>query len=160
MADNIVRNAFQRRGLDLHIAKLFALRRENGDGSFFERSGEIRRYARDYLRTWIPVWASDEERQTAHENCSAMRKSMGYIQENNQRDDPEELLFREVLGILQDDYPRYYLGAGNCDFSEAQNDELLATYSLNEGPCQRAPEDKVAFDNIYFFNKPFIRGEM
>jgi hypothetical protein len=154
--ENIVRNAFQRRGLDLHIAKLFALRREHGDGSFFERSGEIRRYARDYLRTWIPVWASDEERQTAQENCDAMRKSMGYIPEGDQRDGPEELLFREVLGILQEDYHRYYLGAGECDFSEAQNSELLDVYSLNYGPWQRTQEDKVAFDNVYFFNNPVI----
>ncbi len=144
------RNLFKRRGLDVHIAKLFALRREHGDGSFFEPSGAIRDYARDYLRTWIPVWESSEAREEARARLDAvLENALGYVPQDH--DDPEELLFREVLGILQDDYPRYYLGAGDRDDGEAQMDEILDTYSVGDCASQANSDDRVAFDNVLFF---------
>lgn len=154
MARIIGSNIFKRRGLELHIAKLFELRREHGDASFFESNGTIRPYARDYLRTWIPVWESDEARQAAYEKFNAMLKDvLGSCIACDPCDDPEELMFREVLGILQEDYPRYYLEDTLGAYSEAQMDELLDVYSLSEEPWQRTLEDKDAFDNVLFFNR-------
>jgi hypothetical protein len=152
MSSILGRNLFKRRGLDIHIAKLFALRREHGDSSFFEPSGAIRDYARDYLRTWIPVWESNEAREEAQARVDAMLESLlGHAHQRCMYDDPEEMRFREVLGILQDDYPRYYLGVGDRDFSEAQMEEILGTYSVGECASQASSDDRVAFENVLFF---------
>jgi len=159
MAKIIGRDAFKRRGLELHIGKLFALRREHHDDSFFEPSGAIRGYAREYLRAWIPMWESDEAPRAARKHLSAT--FLGHVTERTDWENPEELLFREVLGVLQDDYPRYYLCVGDGDFSEAQVDEILDAYPLSTDVVWKEADDNLAFDNVYFFGKPIIsRGEI
>lgn len=162
MATIIGRNAFRRRGLELHISKLFELRREHRDDSFFEPGGTIRGYARDYLRAWIPMWESNEARKATQGHFAEMIAAvLGHDPERSDKEDPEELLFQEVLGILQEDYPRYYLGVGDGDFSEAQMDEMLDAYPLSTGPSRENADDNLAFDNVYFFSEPIIsRGEI
>ena len=90
MSAILVRNVFQRRGLEVHIANLFALRRKHRDSSFFTPNGTIREYARDYLRTWIPVWESDVVRERANAEFDAMFKcTLGFVPKRQPENDPQ-----------------------------------------------------------------------
>lgn len=153
MANIIGRTAFRRKGFELHIANLFKLRCEHGDDSFFDRNDAIRGYAREYLRDWIPVWESNAARKEAQARFDTiLENALGYAHEWDEKEEPEELLFREVLGILQDDYPRHDLSEGSDDFSEEQMGELLDVYSLHECRLAEDLEYEETFDNVLLFD--------
>lgn len=153
MSNIIGRTAFRRKGFELHIANLFKLRREHGDDSFFDRNGAIRGYAREYLRDWIPVWQSNDERKEAQGRFDAILKNaLGYAHKWDEHEDPEELLYREVLGILQDEYQSYYMSYADQDFTETQMDEIRQTYPLDKTRSWIIDENH-DYGNVVFFKK-------
>ena len=130
MVKQIARNAFRRRGFEVHMTKLFELRRSHGHSSFFDADGYIRDYAYRYLCGWLsqdlpPGGDVPKVHRDASSDCT-----LETIRDHLTPECREAALFREVLQILDQDGPVLFDGDAPHEVYDAQMEEFARAYTV------------------------------